>query len=148
MGGIRLVTLRGDMTEAGGAMVGGSQRKMTIGFGGRIQGASDVEKYMAEVTKYALMESTVNEAPEARTDQQDLRNKINALVDDAHATELRELQAEKAGFFHVQESMRRHRLEGKLTEIRVQAQQALSALDAAERTLVGAVEDGHRSGCP
>ena len=62
MGGIRLVTLRGDMTEAGGAMVGGSQRKMTIGFGGRIQGASDVEKYTAEVTKYALMESTVNEA--------------------------------------------------------------------------------------
>ena len=33
MGGIRLDTLRGDMTEAGGAMVGGSQRKRTIGFG-------------------------------------------------------------------------------------------------------------------
>ena len=144
MGGIRLVTLRGDMTEAGGAMVGGSQRKMTIGFGGRIQGASDVEKYTAEVTKYALMESTVNEAlREARTNQQDLRNKINALVDDAHATELRELQAEKK---QVSSTFKKAcdvvtALEGKLDEIRVQAQQALSALDAAERTLAGAVED-------
>ena len=28
MGGVRLVTLRGDVTEAGGAMIGGSKRKM------------------------------------------------------------------------------------------------------------------------
>ena len=34
MGGVRLVTLRGDVTEAGGAMVGGSKRKMTVSFGG------------------------------------------------------------------------------------------------------------------
>ena len=30
MGGIRLVTLRGDVTEAGGAMIGGSKRKICL----------------------------------------------------------------------------------------------------------------------
>lgn len=143
MGGIRLVTLRGDMTEAGGAMVGGSQRKMSIGFGGRIQGASDVEKYTAEVTKYALMESTVNEAlREARTNQQTLRNKINALVDDAYATEVRELQAEKkqvtATYTKAGEVVKA--LEQKLDGVRLQAQDALRALDAAERGFAGATE--------
>jgi chromosome segregation protein len=92
MGGIRVVTLRGDVVEAGGAMVGGSKRKMSISFGGRIQGASEVEKYTAQVEQYTLTEQTVNEAlREARGRQQDLRNKINSLVDDSHATEVRNL---------------------------------------------------------
>ena len=49
MGGVRLVTLRGDVTEAGGAMVGGSKRRMTVTFGGNIQGASEVEALAADV---------------------------------------------------------------------------------------------------
>ena len=137
MGGIRLVTLRGDVVEAGGAMVGGSQRKMSIAFGGRIQGASDVEKYTAQVEQYMLTEQTVNEAlREARGRQQDIRNKINALVDDSHATEVREVQAEKR---QVQAAFKKagdvaDGLEAKLDTVRRDAQDALRALDAAERT--------------
>ena len=94
MGGIRLVTLGGNLTEAGGAMVGGSRRKLTITFGGRIQGASEVEKCIAEVDKYRLMSETVSAAlREARIKQQELRTQINALVDDSHATSVRELKA-------------------------------------------------------
>ena len=96
MGGTRFVTLRGDVIESGGAMVGGSKRKMSIAFGGRIQGASEVEKHTAEVEKFTLMEQTVNEAlREARTNQQTIRNKINAMVDDSYATEIRDVKAEQ-----------------------------------------------------
>ena len=143
MGGIRLVTLRGDVVEAGGAMVGGSQRKLAIAFGGRIQGASDVEKYTGQVEQYMLTERTVNEAlREARARQQDIRNKINALVDDTHATELREVQAEKR---QVQSAFKKagdvaNGLETKLDGVRRDAQDALRALDAAERTLQHANE--------
>ena len=35
MGGVRLVTLGGEITEPGGAMVGGSKQKMKTGFGGK-----------------------------------------------------------------------------------------------------------------
>ena len=67
-----------------------------IAFGGRIQGASEVEKHTAEVEKFHLMEQTVNEAlREARMNQQSIRNKINAMVDDSYATEVREVKAEQ-----------------------------------------------------
>jgi chromosome segregation protein len=143
MGGVRLVTLRGDVVEAGGAMVGGSKRKMSIAFGGRIQGASEVEKYTAQVEQYTLTEQTVNEAlREARHRQQDLRNKINALVDDSHATEVREAQAEKKQVLSNQKRARdvSQGLEAKLDEVRRDAQDALRALDAAERTFQHALE--------
>ena len=143
MGGTRFVTLRGDVIESGGAMVGGSKRKMSIAFGGRIQGASEVEKQTAEVEKYHLMEATVNEAlREARTNQQQIRNKINAMVDDSHATELRELKAEKkqVGLAHKKAQEIVDGLEEKLDEVRIKAQDALRALDAADRTLTGARE--------
>ena len=58
MGGTRFVTLRGDVIESGGAMVGGSKRKMSIAFGGRIQGASEVEKHTAEVEKFMSVSYT------------------------------------------------------------------------------------------
>jgi chromosome segregation protein len=143
MGGTRFVTLRGDVIESGGAMVGGSKRKMNIAFGGRIQGASEVEKYTGEVDKYNLMERTVNEAlREARTNQQLIRNKINAMVDDSHATEMREVKAEQ------KQTSQAHKkaldvvsgLEGKLDEVRQNAQDALRGLDAADRTLASAKE--------
>ena len=138
MGGTRFVTLRGDVIESGGAMVGGSKRKMSIAFGGRIQGASEVEKHTAEVEKYHLMEATVNEAlREARTNQQQIRNRINAMVDDSHATELRELKAEKkqVGLAHKKALEIVDGLEETLDEVRIKAQDALRALDAADRTL-------------
>ena len=143
MGGVRLVTLRGDLTEAGGAMVGGSQRKMSISFGGRIQGASDVEKYTAEVTRYELMEETVRAAlREARENQQRLRQQINAMVDDSHATAVREMNAEKkqinAAYKKAQEVCTG--LEQKLEQLRVDAQKALIAHDNAQQQHEAALE--------
>ncbi|DAC47670.1 MAG TPA: chromosome segregation protein SMC [Candidatus Poseidoniales archaeon] len=143
MGGTRFVTLRGDVIESGGAMVGGAKRKMNISFGGRIQGATEVEKYTAEVEKYHLMERTVSEAlREARTNQQSIRNKINAMVDDTYATELRELKAEKkqVGLAHRKAMDVVAGLEGKLDEVRLSAQEAIRAFDAADRTLTSAQE--------
>jgi len=143
MGGTRFVTLRGDVIESGGAMVGGAKRKMNIAFGGRIQGASEVEKYTAEVEKYHLMEATVTGAlREARTNQQTIRNKINAMVDDSHANELREVKAEKkqVGLAHKKAMQVVAGLEEKLDEVRLNAQDAIRALDAADRTLAGARE--------
>jgi chromosome segregation protein len=143
IGGVRLVTLRGDVVEAGGAMVGGSQRRMTIAFGGRIQGASDVEKYAAQVDQYTLMEATVSEAlREARSNQQSIRDKINALVDDSHATTVRELQAEKRQLTtsHKKAMDAVAALEAKLDDLRLEAQEALRLLDAAEQAAQNAVE--------
>ena len=143
MGGTRFVTLRGDVIESGGAMVGGSKRKMNIAFGGRIQGASEVERLTAEVERCRLMEETVNEAlREARTSQQAIRNKINAMVDDSYATEMRELKAEQkqVGQAHKKALAVVEGLEKKLDELRTGAQDALRALDAAERTLLRAQE--------
>ena len=141
MGGTRFVTLRGDVIESGGAMVGGSKRKMSISFGGRIQGATEVEKYTAEVAKYQLMEQTVNEAlREARSNQQELRNKINAMVDDSYATSLRDVNAEKkqVGQAHKKAVEVVAGLNDKLDEIRLSAQESLRALDAADRVLADA----------
>ena len=130
MGGTRFVTLRGDVIESGGAMVGGSKRKMNIAFGGRIQGASEVERLTAEVERCRLMEETVNEAlREARTSQQAIRNKINAMVDDSYATEMRELKAEQkqVGQAHKKALAVVEGLEKKLDELRTGAQDALRA---------------------
>lgn len=138
MGGTRFVTLRGDVIESGGAMVGGSKRKMSIAFGGRIQGASEVEKHTAEVEKFHLMEQTVNEAlREARMNQQSIRNKINAMVDDSYATEVREVKAEQkqVGQAHKKAQGVVDGLEAKLDELRQSAQEALRGLDAADRIL-------------
>ena len=143
MGGTRFVTLRGDVIESGGAMVGGSKRKMNIAFGGRIQGASEVEKHTAEVEKFTLMEQTVNEAlREARTNQQTIRNKINAMVDDSYATEVRDVKAEQkqVGQAHKKAQGVVHGLEAKLDELRQSAQDALRALDAADRILASSTE--------
>ena len=143
MGGTRFVTLRGDVIESGGAMVGGSKRKMNIAFGGRIQGASEVEKHTAEVEKFHLMEQTVNGAlREARMNQQSIRNKINAMVDDSYATEVREVKAEQkqVGQAHKKALGVVAGLESKLDELRQSAQAALHGLDAADRILASSKE--------
>ena len=95
MGGVRLVTLRGDVTEAGGAMVGGSKRRMTVTFGGNIQGASEVEALASDVERFRLMADTVNGAlADARSLQAQLRVKINALSEGDHAVRFQEWRAE------------------------------------------------------
>ncbi len=89
------------------------------------------------------MEATVTGAlREARTNQQNIRNKINAMVDDSHATELREVKAEKkqVGLAHKKAMEVVAGLEEKLDEVRLNAQDAIRALDAADRTLSGAKE--------
>ena len=143
MGGVRLVTLRGDVVEAGGAMIGGSQRASTIEFGGRIQGVTEVEKYVTQVEQYSLMEETVTAAlREARETQQSIRNKINALVDDSHATAQRDAQAEKkqvsAQYKKAVDTV--HALETKLDELRTEAQISLRKLDQADTDLEQANE--------
>ncbi len=78
MGGVRLVTLRGDVTEAGGAMIGGSKRKMSVSFGGGIKGASEIERLSNEIEKLTIMSETISGAlHQARVEQQQLRTKIN-----------------------------------------------------------------------
>ena len=95
MGGARLVTLRGDVTEAGGAMVGGSKRKMSVSFGGGIKGASEIERLSAEIEKLQLMSDTVNAALiQSRKDQQAIRQSINELTDSDQAVRLQEWRLE------------------------------------------------------
>ncbi|MEC8243120.1 MAG: ATP-binding protein [Candidatus Thermoplasmatota archaeon] len=95
MGGVRLVTLRGDVTEAGGAMIGGSKRKMSVSFGGGIKGASEIERLSNEIEKLQLMSDTVTAAlHQARREQQQLRMKINELTDSDHAVKLQEWRLE------------------------------------------------------
>ena len=97
MGGVRLVTLRGEVTEPGGAMIGGSRARMKVGFGGRIQGASEVDKLAAEVERLSLMSDTVRAAlSESMTRQQEVRNRITALSSDDHSIKLREWRSEMA----------------------------------------------------
>ena len=95
MGGVRLVTLGGEVTEPGGAMIGGSKVRIKVGFGGRIHGASEVEKLSAEVERLVLMEVTVAGAlTEARELQQSVRSKINSLVEDGRLVKLSTWKAE------------------------------------------------------
>lgn len=141
MGGVRLVTLRGDVTEAGGAMIGGSRRRQSISFGGRIQGASEVEKQAGLVERYQLMADTVAAAlSESRRSQQHLRQQINAMVDDTHAVAVRELKAERKQTLglHKKAQQQTLTLEEKLEGLHQHARQALDALSRAQSALAGA----------
>ena len=95
MGGVRLVTLGGEITEPGGAMVGGSKQRMKTGFGGKIHGASEVEKLVSEVDRLSIMAQTVSAAlSQARTRQHEIRGKINSLAEDDHSIKAGTLKAE------------------------------------------------------
>ena len=95
MGGVRLVTLGGEITEPGGAMIGGSKQKMKAGFGGKIHGASEVEKLVSEVDRLSIMAQTVAAAlREARTRQNEVRGKINSIAEDDHSIKVGTLKAE------------------------------------------------------
>lgn len=95
MGGVRLVTLGGEITEPGGAMIGGSRQKMKAGFGGKIHGASEVETLVSEVDRLSLIAQTVAAAlREARTRQNEVRGKINSLAEDDQSIKASTLKAE------------------------------------------------------
>ena len=95
MGGVRLVTLGGEITEPGGAMIGGSRQRMKTGFGGKIHGASEVEKLVGEVQRLSVMAETVSSAlNQARTKQNEIRGKINSLAEDDRSIKLGTLKAE------------------------------------------------------
>ena len=83
MGGVRMVTLKGSITEAGGAMSGGSSSRNRPSFGGKIAGASEVEKLQNELNRLQLLSDTVNAAlSESRREQRELNQKIASLSND------------------------------------------------------------------
>ena len=154
MGGVRLVTLRGDVTEAGGAMVGGQKRRMTVSFGGNIQGASEVESLSSDVERFRLMADTVNGAlADARRLQSELRVKINALSEGDHAVRFQEWRAghKQAQTNHNNALGDVAKHEKRLIELKLegtnkirehdQAQQALEAANGLRSTAQSALED-------
>lgn len=135
MGGVRLVTLRGDVTEAGGAMVGGSKRKMSVSFGGGIKGASEIERLSSEIEKLQLMSETVTAAlHNARREQQQLRTKINELTDSDQAVKVQEWRSElkqaKSAYNKSLGEVAEH--EAKLTDLEALASAQLDDLDSAQ----------------
>ena len=81
MGGVRMVTLKGDLTEAGGAMVGGNQRRNRVLFGGQIAGSGEVDRFESEIKRLQLLSDTVQSALiESRKQQQLVHQKINNLT--------------------------------------------------------------------
>ena len=99
MGGVRLVTMRGDVTEAGGAMVGGSRQRMSVSFGGGIAGAKEVERLTAEIERLRLISDTVSAAlADVRKEQQTLRQQINELANEDGAIQRETLRAEVTTF--------------------------------------------------
>ena len=138
MGGVRLVTLRGDVTEAGGAMVGGSRRKSHVSFGGNIQGASEVEALSSDVDRFRLMSDTVNGAlSDARRLQSETRAKINALSDGDHAVRFQEWRAEhkQAQTNHTTALGEVAKHEKRLVELKLEGTNKIRELDQAQQHL-------------
>ena len=138
MGGVRLVTLQGDVTDAGGAMVGGSKRKLPVTFGGKIQGASEVDKLTNEVDRLQLMADTVTAALlEARSIQKEVRQQINQVVENDFTERVQTLRAEKKQLKHLltNAQSKHEKLENRLQELHGQAESALQGLDSAQIAL-------------
>ena len=93
MGGVRMVTLDGSVTEASGAMVGGAVRGRRPKFGGNIAGMNAVQQAETELSRLELLSDTVNAAlAEARQNQHRLRERINNLGSDDSSLKLRAWQ--------------------------------------------------------
>ena len=71
MGGVRLVTLQGELIEASGAMIGGELERAQLRFGGASRG--DLEKVATELRK------ATDEADKARKRLEQLRTEIAGL---------------------------------------------------------------------
>ncbi|MDP6888761.1 MAG: chromosome segregation protein SMC [Candidatus Thalassarchaeaceae archaeon] len=93
MGGVRMVTLDGSITEASGAMVGGAVRGRRPQFGGNIAGMNAVQQAESELSRLELLSNTVNAAlAESRQNQHRLRERINNLGSDDSSLKLRAWQ--------------------------------------------------------
>jgi len=93
MGGVRMVTLDGSVTEASGAMVGGAVRGRRPQFGGNIAGMNAVQQAEAELSRVEMLSETVNAAlAESRQQQHTLRERINNLGGDESSLKLRAWQ--------------------------------------------------------
>ncbi len=93
MGGVRMVTLDGSITEASGAMVGGAVRGRRPQFGGNITGMNAVQQAETELSRLEILSDTVNAAlGEARQNQHRLRERINNLGGDDSNLKLRAWQ--------------------------------------------------------
>ena len=91
MGGIRMVTLNGGVTEPGGAMVGGSRVRLKVSFGGRIQGMNEVDKLDAEVVRLQGLAETVNDQLQTcKRKQQELNHRISNISEDENAMRQRQ----------------------------------------------------------
>ena len=89
MGGVRLITLDGSVAEAGGAMTGGSPRRSRISFGGKIQGATEVERLSKEVERLRMMSEGVSaKVREAREAQAEVRRRLGDLANNDAASKL------------------------------------------------------------
>jgi len=89
MGGVRLITLDGSVADAGGAMTGGSPRRSRISFGGKIQGASEVDRLTKEVDRLRMMsEGVAAKVREAREAQADVRRRLGDLANNDAASKL------------------------------------------------------------
>ena len=141
MGGVRLVTLRGEITEPGGAMVGGSKQKMKTGFGGKIQGASEVEKLVSEVNRLQLLSETVNAAlREARVQQNIIGGKINDLTQDDESLKLGTLKGELEGARKALATAKgnANKLKNRLEEIDSSHAIKVSSLEVSKKQLIEA----------
>ena len=135
MGGVRLVTMRGDVTEAGGAMVGGSRARMSVGFGGGIAGAKEVERLSSEIERFRLMSDTVSAAlVDVRAEQKSLRNQINELANEEGAIKRETLRAELTTFKKTHATLvgEVRQLKEQLQALETLGSDQLEALDTAE----------------
>ncbi len=93
MGGVRMVTLDGSITESSGAMVGGSVRGRRPKFGGNIAGMNAVQQAESELSRLELLSNTVDAAlAETRQNQHQLRETLNSLGSDESSLKLRAWQ--------------------------------------------------------
>ena len=141
MGGVRLVTMRGDVTEAGGAMVGGSRIRMSVSFGGGIAGAKEVERLTAEIERLRLISDTVSAAlADVRKEQQSLRQQINELANEDGAIRRETLRAEVTTFkrAHSKNIGSVEGLKADLHRLEALASTQLEALDETESKVADA----------
>ncbi len=141
MGGVRLVTMRGDVTEAGGAMVGGSRIRMSVSFGGGIAGAKEVERLTAEIERLRLISDTVSAAlADVRKEQQSLRQQINELANEDGAIRRETLRAEVTTFkrAHSKNIGSVEGLKADLQRLETLASTQLEALDETESKVADA----------
>ena len=154
MGGVRLVTLDGSVTEAGGAMTGGAARRSSLSFGGKVEGASEVDRLSKEVERLISMAEDVNaKVRAARQSQADIRNRLSEVANNDAAANLAawksELASAKANV--AREEGQLAALHARLEEfesdgrrhlaLRAQAQQRLDAALASKSDADAALQD-------